>query len=173
MQRPSSFPPLPAPPPSVTETNIKHWRRSLEDYVGFKNGNVVNPPPAGGYDPEGWAYLANAYVSDYLSRWNEANDLAQGRKLRQWADTAVQKALQLDSTSSTAIYAQGLLNRANGDYASALTQFQKLVQPGAPNVSRYHAQYAMNSLTSGTRTIRPINHLTMLWWPQKLQLGWL
>jgi tetratricopeptide (TPR) repeat protein len=143
MRHRPTLPPLPPGPASLTEQEMKDWRTRLEKYVGFTN-HVADPTASGYASLDGWGYLADAYVSDYLNRWNEANkqnnNSGNGKELVKWATIALTNPNGSNS-SVKARYAQALLYRAKGDYASALTQFQSLINDGL-GFPRCYAQYA-------------------------------
>jgi hypothetical protein len=134
------------------------WRHKLEDYVGFHSGTVDPTPAPGSADPDGWGWLADAYVSDYLNRWNEAkNDPhINGANLLKWATTALTYA----GGSDLAKFTQGLLYRAQNNRSGALSVFQELAN-STNALPRYYAQYA-NELINKAISTTPINNNLLL-----------
>lgn len=95
-------------------------------------------------DAECWACLADAYVSDYLNRWNEAADPTRAPSLLDKAEDAVQKA----GDQPVAHYAMGMIHRAKGEHDQAPLEFGK-AQIGDQNCFRYNAQYANQLINVG------------------------
>jgi tetratricopeptide (TPR) repeat protein len=71
--------------------------------------------------------LAWVLVSDYLNRWNEAeNDINGGRQLLLEAEQRVQQALAIANTLDAAHYAKAFILRAQGKFLDAQKTFADL-----------------------------------------------
>jgi adenylate cyclase len=110
--------------------------------------------------------LADVLVSDYLNRWNEAENPNSGRNLLREAERQVQKALALykrlanDTKKATdnswrvypgralTHYANGLVHRANGKHIRAFDEFEEALHQD-PNFARAYAQKGSELINLG------------------------
>jgi tetratricopeptide (TPR) repeat protein len=79
------------------------------------------------WDANQLSNLAYLLVSDYLNRWNEAeNDPDAGKPLLSKAESKVAEALAIDSNLAAARYANGFVLRAQGNFSDAKKEFADL-----------------------------------------------
>lgn len=96
-----------------------------------------------------WGLVANLLISDYLNRWNEAdNDPAGSRLLLKDAAYAVDKALAIDPGFAVAHYAKGLIHRAKRERNRALAEFDTAIA-GDGDFARAYAQKASELINAG------------------------
>jgi adenylate cyclase len=139
---------------SLTPNHTKAARLALEVYVGLVPG-----------DPEALIALADLLVSDYLNRWNEAeNDPTAGKHLLREAEIRADQASAINANLAPLHYAKGLIFRANNQHDLALAEFGAAVGLD-PNFDfpHFHAQYSneyinvgepANALSEVTRAIQ-------------------
>ena len=105
--------------------------------AALQNAAGSQPPPA--WVPEAQALLANILMNDVLNKWNNSgpNELAAAR-------TAANQA----GNTALAQHARGLIARADGDAAGALTAFQQAAS-SAPGFARAQAQVSNQLVLNG------------------------
>jgi tetratricopeptide (TPR) repeat protein len=138
--------PKPTKPTKLDPGGMKRWRTCLERWTG-DTGNNSSDPEYGKY----WGFLADAYVSDYLNRWNEAkNDPLpqQAMALLQQTEDAAMQAFRNDWKDLGTHYAMGMLYRAQGKHPLALAEFWVAFN-GDSTQPRFVAQYANQLINIG------------------------
>lgn len=86
-------------------------------------------------DPNALSSLADLLASDYLNRWNEAENYPAAAKfLIIEAEQRVRQVLEINNTLAKAHYANGLVLRAQANYRGAEQEFANLVTryPNSP-----------------------------------------
>jgi len=111
----SSFRAYPVGP--LTPDYTKAARLALEVYVGMIP-----------WDANALSALADLLVSDYLNRWNEAeNNPAAGKHLLREAELRLEQASAIDSSLPIMYYVKGLILRAKHQHDAALKEFETAV----------------------------------------------
>jgi adenylate cyclase len=123
---------------SITPEHSQEARRYLEEAVRR------DPQSA-----EGWGWLADIVVSQYLRHWNNA-----GREELREAEEAVRMAVAIDSNLAQAHYAYGLVRRAKGEQEAALAAFSRAVELD-PNFARAFAEKGNQSTLIGRPSEAP------------------
>jgi len=113
-----------------------------------------------GLDPDSalaWSWLADLLASDYLNRWNEADndDPAPGLQLLRAAEQAVTRALDLNADLDIANYANGLVHRAHGNHYASVMAFSRAAEVN-PNFARAYAQKAAQLVNLGRPEKAPV-----------------
>jgi adenylate cyclase len=112
----------------ITQKHHLVARRYLEDSL------QLDPRSA-----EGWSQLAHLLINDYLNNWLQRDE--NPHDLRQRAEDAVRKALDIDPSIAMAHQADGLVHRAKGEHQQALDAFDRAIYLDR-NFSRAYAQKA-------------------------------
>jgi tetratricopeptide (TPR) repeat protein len=120
---------------------------SPENHLLIRNTLVPALAELGSADPaaqaEARALLADALVSDYLHRWNEAGTEEIDR-----AEREVEQALKLEPNLAFAHYVGGFVKRARGDHRGALDAFERALELD-PGFARGYAQKANELINVG------------------------
>jgi len=105
--------------------------------AALRDAARTQPPPA--WAPDVQALLANVLMNDVLNKWNNAgpNELAAARNAANQA-----------GNSALAQHARGLIARADGDTAGALTTFRQAAS-SAPGFARAQAQVGNQLVLNG------------------------
>jgi adenylate cyclase len=125
---------------ALTPERTKAARLALEVYVGLI--------PT---DADALIGLADLLVSDYLNRWNEAeNDPAAGKHLLQEAEIRLNQAAAIDNSLPEIHYVRGFILRANHQHTRAVAEFEAAAAADPQyNFPHFHAQTANQYINVG------------------------
>jgi adenylate cyclase len=125
---------------ALTPERTKAARLALEVYIGLI--------PT---DADALIGLADLLVSDYLNRWNEAeNDPAAGKHLLQEAEIRLNQAAAIDNSLPEIHYVRGFILRANHQHTQAVAEFEAAAAADPQyNFPHFHAQTANQYINVG------------------------
>lgn len=107
---------------------------------------------------EAWARLAEVTVSDYLNRWNQTGEdpIAD-------AEEAIRNALLIEPVNALAHLVYGLIQRARGDYHSALEAFNRAIELDQNFALAYaHKGNALTLIGRPAEALAPVEHALQL-----------